>query len=43
MCIRDRSWVILWEIALGRGVPPALILGGIGLTVVALLLLLRED
>jgi len=37
------SWVILWEIALGRDVPPALVLGGIALTVVALLMLLRED
>ncbi|MEP4196572.1 MAG: DMT family transporter [Aliishimia sp.] len=37
------SWVILWEIALGRGVPPVLILGGVGLTIVALLLLLRDD
>ena len=37
------SWVILWEIALGRGAPPVLILGGIGLTVVALALLLRDE
>ena len=37
------SWVILWEIALGRDVPPALVLGGVGLTIVALLMLLRED
>ncbi len=37
------SWVILWEIALGRGAPPALVLGGVGLTVVALLLLLRQE
>ncbi|WP_263620250.1 DMT family transporter [Alloyangia pacifica] len=36
------SWVILWELALGRGAPPAAILVGIGLTVVALLLLLRD-
>lgn len=35
------SWVILWEIALGNGAPSGLILGGVGLTVVALLLLLR--
>lgn len=35
------SWVILWEIALGRGLPPALILGGIALTIGALLMLLR--
>ena len=37
------SWVILWEIALGRGAPPAMILGGIGLTVIALALLLRDE
>lgn len=37
------SWVILWEIALGRGAPPVLVLGGIALTVVALLLLLRQE
>ncbi len=37
------SWVIVWEILLGRETPPWLILGGIGLTVAALLLLLRDD
>jgi drug/metabolite transporter (DMT)-like permease len=37
------SWVILWEIALGNGVPPALIFGGIGLTVLALYLLLKHE
>ena len=37
------SWVILWEIALGKGVPGGLVLGGVGLTVVALLLLLKEE
>lgn len=37
------SWVILWEIALGHGTPPALILGGVALTVIALLLLLRRE
>lgn len=37
------SWVILWEIALGRSAPPALILVGVGLTVVAVLLLLRDE
>lgn len=36
------SWVILWEIALGRAVPPMIVLGGVCLTVIALLLLLRE-
>ena len=37
------SWVILWEIALGHGVPSALTLGGVGLTAIALLLLLKGD
>lgn len=37
------SWVILWEIALGNGAPPGLVLGGILLTIVALGLLLRDD
>lgn len=37
------SWVILWEIALGRSIPEALVLGGVGLTIVALLLLLRDE
>jgi drug/metabolite transporter (DMT)-like permease len=35
------SWVILWEIALGKGVPGPLVLVGIALTVLALLLLLK--
>ncbi len=37
------SWVILWEIALGNGAPPALVLPGIALTGLALWMLLRED
>ncbi len=37
------SWVILWEIALGNGVPTGLIVVGIALTVLALLLLLKEE
>jgi drug/metabolite transporter (DMT)-like permease len=37
------SWVILWEIALGRGAPGPLILGGIALTVLALAMLLRDQ
>lgn len=37
------SWVILWEITLGHGAPKPLILAGVVLTVVALLMLLRED
>ena len=37
------SWVILWEIALGNGVPNSLVLIGIVMTVVALWLLLEEQ
>ncbi len=36
------SWVILWEIALGQPVPGGLVLVGIGLTVLALAMLLKE-
>jgi len=36
------AWVLVWEIALGQPSPPVLVLGGIGLTVVALMLLLRD-
>lgn len=37
------SWVIIWEIALGNGVPAVIILGGVALTILALFLLLRDD
>ena len=37
------SWVIVWEIILGNGVPPVLTFGGVALTVLALFLLLRDD
>ncbi|MFV0491806.1 MAG: DMT family transporter [Pseudorhodobacter sp.] len=37
------TWVILWEIALGRGAPPPLILIGVALTALALLILLMDD
>ena len=37
------SWVILWEIALGRAAPPLLVLGGVALSVTALALLLKDD
>lgn len=37
------SWVIFWEIFLGNGVPSLVVLGGVGLTILALLLLLRDD
>lgn len=36
------SWVLLWEMALGQPLPPALVLAGIGLTIAALALLLKE-
>ena len=37
------SWVILWEAAFGNSLPPLLVMVGVGLTVLALLLLLRDD
>lgn len=37
------TWVIVWGIFLGNAIPPALILGGVGLTILALILLLRDD
>ena len=37
------SWVILWEIALGNGAPAGKVLIGVAMTVLALLLLLRDD
>jgi len=37
------TWVILWELALGNSAPPLIVLGGIGLSIVALFLLLRVD
>ncbi|GAA3866385.1 DMT family transporter [Celeribacter arenosi] len=37
------SWVIVWEIALGHGVPPAMIFGGIALTILALYMLLKHE
>ncbi len=37
------SWVIVWDMALGNPPPPMMVIVGIGLTIVALLLLLRDD
>ncbi len=37
------GWVILWELSFGRSPPPALILAGLAMSVVALILLLRDD
>ncbi|MDH3264686.1 MAG: DMT family transporter [Paracoccaceae bacterium] len=37
------SWVILWEIALDRGAPPALVTLGVALTALALVLLLKNE
>ncbi len=37
------SWVIVWEFALGHGVPRALVLVGVALTVLALWLLLKDE
>ena len=37
------SWVILWEIALGRTAPPLAVLAGVAMTVLALALLLKDE
>lgn len=37
------TWVIGWEMALGQGAPRGLVLAGIGATVVALLVLLKDE
>lgn len=37
------SWVILWEMAQGNGVPPVMVLLGIGATFAALFLLLKDE
>ncbi|MBL4766899.1 MAG: DMT family transporter [Rhodobacteraceae bacterium] len=37
------TWVIVWEIMLGHGVPAGLILVGIAMTVVALVMLLKNE
>jgi drug/metabolite transporter (DMT)-like permease len=36
------SWVLIWELALGQPLPPLLVLGGVMLTVAALVLLLKD-
>ncbi len=37
------TWVILWEISLGHGVPQGLVLVGIALTILALAMLLKDE
>lgn len=37
------GWVILWEIAFGHGLPAVTVLAGVGLTLVALVLLLKHE
>lgn len=37
------SWVIGWELALGGSPPPALVLVGIGLTILSVILLLKDE
>lgn len=37
------TWVIAWEVAQAHDTPPLLVLAGIGATVIALLLLLRDE
>ncbi len=36
------AWVILWEVVLAAEIPPAIMLPGVGLTMLALVMLLRE-
>lgn len=37
------SWVILWEMAIGHGAPPLAVTAGVALSVLALLLLLKDE
>lgn len=37
------TWVICWQAALGHGLPPAVLLFGVALTIVALLMLLKDE
>ena len=37
------SWVILWQIALGHGVPPGRVAIGVALTALALVILLKDE
>jgi hypothetical protein len=37
------SWVILWEVALGRPAPPLIVLGGVTLTILALGMRLKDE
>jgi drug/metabolite transporter (DMT)-like permease len=37
------AWVILWQVALGKGWPPGLVALGVGATVLALLILLKDE
>lgn len=37
------TWVTLWQAALGHPLPPVIVLMGVGLTVVALVLLLKDE
>lgn len=37
------AWVTVWELGLGQTPPPVLVLGGVGLSVLALILLLRDE
>ncbi|WP_422025352.1 DMT family transporter [Roseovarius sp.] len=37
------TWVACWQAALGKGLPPGMVLLGVGMTVVALVLLLKDE
>jgi drug/metabolite transporter (DMT)-like permease len=37
------GWVILWQMALGQPHPPAIVMGGVALTLLALMQLLKDE
>ena len=37
------SWVILWQASLGHGLPSSLVAVGVGLTIIALIMLLKDE
>ncbi|MCX7644001.1 MAG: DMT family transporter [Rhodobacteraceae bacterium] len=37
------TWVILWEVGLGRAAPPALVAAGVAFTALALVMLLKDE
>ena len=37
------TWVALWQVGLGHALPPVMVPGGVGLTMLALVLLLKDE